>query len=210
MPVCLQLLAIRKLQKTYNEWKPTGEPPACPFRCPDRARRHALDHETAIDDRDLAAATAAVLAGESTPAASPWGMMVGRRRGLTFDGTEVVLTYGRDGLTLTTPAGAYPSTDPETSSDRPLRVALYARISSRSVSPRPENRPHATLILPELSLAPDHMVRVTGMGWCSRQAAAGRPRRESGSPRDQWCDSFAPPCQPLEQASPLPESRHRR
>jgi len=53
------------------------------------------------------------------------------------------------------------------------------------VSPRPENRPYATSILPERRLPRlITWVRRTGMGWCSRQAAAGRPRRESGSSRD--------------------------
>ena len=73
-----------------------------------------LSHETALDERDLAAVTAALLAGESTRPASPWDvsdgwMMVGRRnRRLTFDGTEVILSYERHGLTLTTPGGTDP------------------------------------------------------------------------------------------------------
>ena len=81
----------------------------------ERELPHLLGHgESEVDARDLAAATAAVLAGERRAAASPWEvadgwMMVSRRRRrLTFDGTEVVLTYERGGLTLTTPAGTHP------------------------------------------------------------------------------------------------------
>jgi len=67
-----------------------------------------------LDERDLAAATAAVLARETKPPLSPWDlsdgwMMVGRReRKFTFDAVDVILTYQRYGLTLTTPVGTSP------------------------------------------------------------------------------------------------------
>ena len=67
-----------------------------------------------LDERDLAAATAAVLARETKPPLSPWDlsdgwMMVGRReRKFTFDAVDVILTYQRHGLTLTTPVGTSP------------------------------------------------------------------------------------------------------
>lgn len=70
--------------------------------------------DTGIDHRDLAAAAAAVFAGECTSATSPWDvadgwMMVGlRRRKLVFGGAEVTLTYERRGLSLTTPDATYP------------------------------------------------------------------------------------------------------
>jgi 3-methylcrotonyl-CoA carboxylase alpha subunit len=81
----------------------------------ERELRSLLGQEAAaVDDRDLAAAAAALIAAERRPAASPWEvsdgwMMVGRRRRkLVFDGVETTLTYGRNGLSLTTPAGAQP------------------------------------------------------------------------------------------------------
>lgn len=76
--------------------------------------RLLVREEPEVDDRDLAAATAAVLALEQKPAASPWDvsdgwMMVGqRRRKLAFDATDVILSYERQGLTLTTPTGTRP------------------------------------------------------------------------------------------------------
>ncbi|MYZ46430.1 acetyl/propionyl/methylcrotonyl-CoA carboxylase subunit alpha [Propylenella binzhouense] len=70
--------------------------------------------EARIDDRDLAAAAAAVLAAENRSATSPWDtsdgwMMVGRRRRkLCFDDAEVTLTYERAGLSLETASGTRP------------------------------------------------------------------------------------------------------
>ncbi|MER2537435.1 MAG: acetyl-CoA carboxylase biotin carboxylase subunit [Rhizobiaceae bacterium] len=69
--------------------------------------------EAGIDDRDLAAA-AVMVAGAGEPPTSPWSvtdgwMMVGRRRRrLPLDGVEAFLSYGREGLTLETPRGAFP------------------------------------------------------------------------------------------------------